>query len=62
MGEGQGAEAAYHQLGFVPVKVTDAGLWRSPDDTVRRIHRALAQIEWPDLPPLRDDWHRHFRH
>ena len=51
----------YHELRLRPVKVTDAGLWRTPDETLLRVHRALAEIGWPDLGPLRDDWRRHFR-
>jgi hypothetical protein len=50
----------YHELGFRPIKVTDAGIWRNPDETLLRIHRALSEIGWPGLAPLRDDWRRHF--
>lgn len=42
------------------ITVRSDGIFRTPEETLRRVHRALVQRGWGSVPPLRDDWRPFF--
>ncbi len=53
-------EDRYAELRLRPIKVTRTGLYRHPDQTVRRVYDALRFLGWPSLRPPTSAWRVHF--